>query len=107
MSGYERHPRHHPRPHGAGGVWSVAAFSAFVFCLSVLGAKFLAGLAENERRALTEGLPQPGLAKPGPESGRLPSAFRAGVDHIVTGTIPKASRVSPCGDEKGNAKPGG
>ncbi len=100
MSGFEQ-DHLQPRRHGAGNVWGLAAFSAAVFFCSVLGAKFLAGFVENERRVLSGQVPVAAFVKSG-QPARL-SATRAGVDYVATGTLParQPAQLSPCGDEKG------
>ncbi len=107
MSGYEQNDRQ-PRHNGSGNVWSVAALSAAVFLCSLLLAKVLSRMVENEQFALaaSDGSPQSVAAKT-EHSPRLRSILQSvGIDRVVTATIPRhgPAPASPCGEEKGAGK---
>jgi hypothetical protein len=108
MSDFEQNS-HQPGYQSSSLVWNIAALSAFVFLLSVLGAKLLSQVVDSDvasrlvyeramRSVTASTAPKPAAATP-----QSYSVVRSvGVDGITTATIPlhKAAPVSPCGDDK-------
>jgi hypothetical protein len=108
MSDFEQNS-HQPGYQSSGLVWNIAALSAFVFLLSVLGAKLLSQLVDSDvgSRLVYERAMRNVAANTAPKQAASPQSYSVvrslGVDGITTATIPirKAAPVSPCGDEKG------
>jgi hypothetical protein len=96
----------------SGAVWSVAALSAFVFLLSVLGAKLLSHWVESDsatRIAYDRAMHDVAAKAASPKTPETYSVVRSlGIDGITTATIPvhKAAPVSPCGDDRAVGAPG-
>lgn len=102
MSDFEQN-RLTPRHGSSGTVWSLAAFSSAVFLVSVLGAKTLSRLVENDglaRSAYNNAMRD--VAANQAQGPGVYSVRTIGVDGITTATIPlrAAPPVSPCGGQK-------
>lgn len=110
MSDFERNDF---RPGAPSGItWNLAAFSVAVFLCSVLGAKLLSRMVDNDQlaksaydramRDVASNAQQP--QQPGPAAYSIVRSV--GVDGTTTATIPLrgAPPVSPCGDEKAPAR---
>lgn len=93
-----------PRNNAGGAVWSLAAFSVAIFFCSVLGAKFLSRMVENDAlpRIAYERSMRAVAANARQPSQSYSIVRSIGVDGTTTATIPLggAAPVSPCGDEK-------
>lgn len=106
MSDFERNDFRPGAP--AGITWSLAAFSVAVFLCSVLGAKLLSRLVDNDQLAKSayDRAMRDVAANAQQPQQPVPSAYSivrsVGVDGMTTATIPLRSTppVSPCGDEK-------
>lgn len=110
MSDFEQNS-HQPGYQSSSLVWNIAALSAFVFLLSVLGAKLLSQVVDSDvasrlvyeramRSVAANTAPKPAAAAATPQSYSVVRSV--GIDGITTATIPlqKAAPVSPCGDDK-------
>ncbi len=111
MSDFEQNS-HPTRYQTSGAVWNVAALSAFVFLLSVLGAKLLSHWVESDsatRLAYDRAMRDVAARTSAPKTSETYSVVRSlGVDGITTATIPiqRAAPVSPCGEDRAVGAPG-
>jgi hypothetical protein len=96
-----------PPPSERGGVWSLAALSVAALCCSVLGARLLAEMVEqNGANAIItnhseERLRQIAASAPHGQPRQTVTIIRSiGVDGTTTATIPGHSgvKLDPCGD---------